>query len=316
MRENDIRKIELIRDGTFKRFLNAKKEQFNDGFEPDKDPSTYGVDEEAMTLLNALEKSTKRKKRDFRQHAAFMSEYYQNIGLLTLTFSSRAIEKSSFDRKKEAVTSILKTCFEDYIGMFEISPKGRLHAHLVVAWNGGTHPFTARREKAGKWQTVTLLKKDDLQELWFGERDENGQPTKYGHYDLAPITRSRTDTNKAVNYTMKTLNTIESYVTKEDLESIEADIDDDLIIAVNTSNILTARGTPYQRWKKDRAEQDRDLRRKARIFEGSFYDEHKYEPNYVFREWAESQRGELLTDYLKMFDDDFKIVQISDYKDG
>ena len=90
-------------------------------------------------------------------------------------------------------------------------------------------------------------------------------------------------------------------------------VDDELIFAVNTSNILTARNTPYQAFKKAQDEQDRFIKGRARTFDYSFYDSHKFGTKKAFREWAEENKNTVLTDYITMFEDDFKIVKEKDF---
>lgn len=316
MNELKQKKQELVMNGTYERYLQIKKDFYNEGYSSDEIPNipaTYFVNDEELKLLIALEKSQKKTKYDFRAHAYFMSEYYDNVALLTLTFSNKAIECTKIAYKKKILTSILKSCFEDYIGKFELSRKGRIHAHLIVAWNGPIETFKAKRQENGKWITITLAKKMDLQEQWYGENNGNDQPTKYGVYELEPIRKTRTDTNKAANYTLKSLNTLESYIDKTEALDDDVEIDQELLIQVNTSNIIVARNTPYQRYKRDKKEQDKLIRRKARVFESSFYDENKFNSNVVFREWAEENKNTKLTDYLNLFEDDFKIVSIEDY---
>lgn len=320
IQDRQAKKQELIKNGDFERYIALKKEQYDAGFEPNDDPAYYLLDEEAKDLLDCLEKSTKRKKADFRRHSVFMSKYYDNIGLLTLTFSTKALDKSNLERKKQVLTEILKKCFEDYIGKFEISPNGRLHAHLIVGWNGSVDLFPAKKEKNGEVRTIALIRKHDLQELWYGEKDENGQPTKYGIYELQPINRSRDDLNASTNYAMKSLNTIESYITKDEQVDLSDLVDESLIIAVNTSNIITARGTPYQAFKKARNEQDKMIRKKARTFNGSFYDKHKFDGRKIFREWAMREKEQNISvhpgEHIDLFGKDFRLVDIEDYKEG
>ena len=316
-------KAELIKNGTFNKYREKLKEQWNNNEVPTQDPSFYGVSENESRLLESLERSTKKKKADFRQHARFIAEYYDNIGLLTLGFSNRVRDSISFDWMKQLTTSTLKNCFGDYIGKFEISPNGKIHAHFIVGWNGDVVTFLSnRQDDKGHWHTNTMVKKSDLQDLWFGEGyiDDQGkkQPTKYGIYDLVLIDKSKKETDKATNYSMKSLNTMESYIQKSEELDLSPDslVDEELIFLVNTSNILTARNTPYQKWKKARDTQDMEIKRKARTFETDFYNDNKYNSKKVFREWAENNKDVQLTDYLRLFNDDFKIVSIDDYRDS
>lgn len=319
MTEYELKKQELIRKGVFERFKQLKKDQWSEGFEPTEDPKYYGVDDEGMKLLNALELSTKRKKADFRQHAKFMSDFYDNLGLLTLGYSDLTRDSSSLDSKRHTVTQILRTCFDDFIGKFEISPNGKLHIHLLVAWNGKADTFIRyTQDEKGEKHTNTLVKKFDLQDLWYGETDKNGQPTKYGIYDLILIDKNKHSTDKTANYTLKALNTMESYITKDEQIDIENLIDEELVLQVNHSNIITARNTPYQAWKKARNEQDRYIKKSARVFETSFYDAHKFDRKSVFREWAEENKYTNISahpgEHIDLFGDEFKLISIDDYK--
>lgn len=189
---------------------------------------------------------------------------------------------------------------------------------MIVGWDGDVEKFPAFKEKNGKLIPITLIRKLDLQELWFGEKDENGQPTKYGIYELQPIIRSRDDINASTNYAMKSLNTIESYITKDEQVDLSDLVDESLIIAVNTSNIITARGTPYQAFKKARNEQDRMIRNKARTFNGSFYNIHKFDGRKVFREWAVREKEQNISvhqgEHIDLFGKDFRLVDIDDFR--
>ena len=313
IQDRNTKKQELIKNGTFERFRAMKKEQYDKGIEPTEDPSYYFVDEEAKELLDSLEKSTKRKKATFRKRASFMSQYYENIGLLTLTYSEKSIDFSSFKSKRDTLIRILKTCFGDFEGKFEISPKGRLHFHAIVGWNGEIETFETTKEG-------TLIKKPDLQELWYGETTEEGQPSKYGIYQLKPIRRKKDDINASTNYTMKSLNTIEAYITKDEGIDLKDLVDESLVLAVNSSNIIVARGTPYQQWNKAREEQDKMIRRTARTFNGSFYDKNKFNGRKVFREWAEREKEQNISikrgEHIDLLGKDFKLVSIDDYKEN
>lgn len=315
-------KEELIKNGKYSNYKIAKKEVYNAGYEPSDDPKDYDLLPEELDLIKRIEKSTKKKKQSFRRHAYFMSEYYDNIGLLTLSYSDTALNKTSLETKKQLLTEILKTCFEDYIGKFEISPNGRLHFHAIVGWNGFV--ITKDSYRDGHINQL-VMNKTDLTELWYGDpvinkttpskrkEMEKGTPTKYGIYDLVLIPKNKKDRDKATNYSLKSLNSMESYIQKDEQIDDSIKVDDELIYAVNTSNILTARNTPYQAFKKAQDEQDREIKRKARVFNSSFYDEHKFDTKAVFRRWAEDNKDTVITDYLDLFEKDFKLVKEKDF---
>lgn len=321
MNQRDIKKANLIKDGIFDDYRKKRKEQYNDGYiEINEDPEYYGVTEEEKQLLDCLLKSTKNKKADYRKHAQFMKDFYDNVGLLTLGFSDEKIECSKLESKRHIVADTLKECFCDYMGKFEISPKGRLHAHFIVAWNGEIQTFESiRTDENGKRYKDTLVKKTDLQKMWYGEKTETGQPQKYGIYDLVLISKEREKLNKTVNYTLKNLNTMTSYISKEErtLSSVDL-VDEELIYQVNHSNVITARNTPYQAWNKARKEQDRYIRKSARVFEPSFYERNKYGTKTTFRQWAEDNRHTNIAikpgEHADLFGDTFKLIEISDYK--
>ena len=310
-------KIELIKNGVLGSYLQKRKDQWNNNEIPTENPSFYNVTEEEKELLDALEKSTKRTKANFRKHVSFMSDFYDNIALLTLSFSDKALDNSTFKTKRTIVRRILDVCFEDFIGLFEISPNGRLHAHFIVAWNGKVETFVCNRydEKKKKWFANILAKKQDLQDLWYGEKLDNGQPSKYGIYDLVIIDKTNESTKKIANYTTKTLNTMESYITKEEEIDFLNIIDDELVVQVNTANIITRRNTPYQKWNNDRNEQDKEIKRKARVFETSFYNENKFKSKKIFREWAIKNKDTKATNYLRLFENDFELVEMEKYRE-
>lgn len=308
-------KEELIKNGKFSDYKAARKEVYAAGDLPTDDPAAYDLTPDELNLIRRIEKSTKKKKQNFRRHAYFMSEYYDNIGLLTLSYSDKALNKTTLETKKEQLTKILKSCFEDYIGKFEISPNGRLHFHAIVAWNGSVITRTVYRD--GHVNEL-VMNKTDLTEQWYGEtkrkgKDEKGNPTKYGVYDLVIIPKNKKDRDKATNYSMKSLNSMESYIQKDEQIDESIHVDDELIFAVNTSNILTARNTSYQAFKKAQDEQDRFIKGRARTFDYSFFESHKFGTKKSFREWAEDNKNTVLTDYLTIFDDDFKVVKEKDF---
>lgn len=307
-------KAQLIKDGKYEDYKQKKKECFNAGYDISNNPTDLNLSEFELDLILRLEKSTKRKKQDFRRHAYFMGIYYDNIGLLTLSYSDRALDISNLETKKQQLTQILKKCFCDYIGKFEISPNGRLHFHAIVAWNGEVKTIPTFRENH---KNDLVVNKHDLQKLWYGEKDSTGQPTKYGVYDLILIPDTKQDKDKATNYSMKSLNTMESYIQKDEQIDLSNLIDEELIYAVNTSNILTARNTPYQAFKKAQDKQDRELKRTCRTFDNSFYEQHKFKSKKHFREWAEANIHTNISlkpgTHKDLFGNDFKIVKETDF---
>ena len=307
-------KEELIKNGLFQDYKDKKKEAYKKGFVLSDDPNDLNLSELQLDLIKRLEKSTSRKKQDFRRHAYFMGKYYDNLGLLTLSYSDRALDISNLETKKQQLTSILKTCFEDYIGKFEISPNGRLHFHAIVGWNGDVKTIPSYRDNH---KNDLVVNKSDLHNLWYGDKDENGQPTKYGIYDLVLIPDTKEDKDKSTNYSMKSLNSMESYITKDEEIDFSNLIDEELVYAVNVSNILTARNTPYQAFKKAQDSQDREIKRLCRVFETDFYDEHKFKSKKHFRQWAEDNKFTNISltpgTHIDLLGKDFKIVREEDF---
>lgn len=310
-------KSELVKSGKFQEYQKIKKDAYNEGYFLSDDPKDFNLSELELDLIKRLEKSTKRKKSDFRRHAYFMSAFYDNIGLLTLTYSDKALSLSNLETKKQQLTQILKQVFEDYIGKYEISPNGRLHFHAIVAWNGKAKTRTIYRDNH---KNELVINKHDLTTLWYGEKDNNDQPTKYGVYDLVLIANTKADKDKATNYAMKSLNTMESYITKDEEISLDKEslIDEELLYQVNTSNILTPRNTPYQRFKNNQDIQDREIKRLCRAFEPSFYEKNKFNGRKIFREWAmmnkETNISIVPNTHRDLLGKDFKIVQANDFK--
>lgn len=307
-------KSQLIRDGIYQDYIQAKKEAYLEGFVMSDDPNDYGLSELELDLLKRLEKSTKRKKSDFRRHAYFMSDYYDNIGLLTLTYSDKALTLSNLETKKQQLTTILKFCFQDYIGKYEISPAGRLHFHAIVAWYG---PVKTRPVYRNNRKNEQVINKSDLQELWYGEDDGTGQPTRYGVYDLVLVQNTKSDKDKATNYAMKSLNTMESYIQKDEEIEHNQFVDEELVYAVNTSNIITARGTPYQSFKNAQDTQDKEIKRKARVFDTPYYEKNKWNGKKVFREWALDNKTTNIAlkkgEHIDLIGNDFKLITPNDF---
>lgn len=313
-------KADLVKNGIFGDFLKSRKNQYNEGMEPNEDPKFYGMTEYEKELCDSLMHSKKCKKKESRIHVRFMHDFYDNIGFLTLTFSDAKIGSMTYECMRKKVCEVLNNCFDDFIGRPELSKSGRIHFHFIVAWNGPVATRDVYRE--GKTNKLVLNKKD-LQELWFGEWLDDKTPSKYGVYDLILLRNlENEDLNKTSNYIMKSLYTMESYITKQDEEDFSQILDDELLFKINSSNIVVARNTPYQAWRRDQKEQDRYIKRRARIFESSFYEKNKFGPKKNFREWAEKRKGTLLVpigqngEPLYMIPNDYKTVQIDDYKEN
>ena len=293
-------KLELIKQGKYQSFLKGRKDQYNEDIEPTEDPSYYGLTLEEMPLIKAIFESDKRKKRDFRQHTRFMSEIYDNVGFLTLTWSDERIG-TSLEWKKECVTDFLGEAFEDYLGKFELSSKGRIHWHGIVAWNGEVDEL---KNSQGHMVVVSVY---DLR-YW---------SDTYGVYELRLINKTYEDLNKTTNYTMKNLNSVNAYVNKSEEILPDVEIDSELLIAVNSSNVMTKRGTPYQKWKHAYVEQIKDIRHLARVFDTHFYEAHKWEGNKPFRLWVMEQKPIYFLDREKnipLIAQDFELVNVEDYR--
>lgn len=311
-------KAELIKNGTLGKYREMIKEAYNDGFEPSEDPRDYFIFETELDkiLCDRINKSTKTKKRSCRNHANFMRLKYDNLGFLELGYSNITRDRSTLDSKREIVCKILDECFEDYYGMPEISPNGKLHFHFIVAWNGEIKQddlFVSKRNG----HDVVLVKYPKLQSLWFGEAKigKNGtkQPSKYGIYDLVYISRTKEDSNRISNYVMKNLNTMDSYILKNEQIDTDVMIDEELVFQVNNSNIMVKRNTPFQRWNKAFIEQKKFIKHQCRVFDTPFYEANKYASFEVFKNWASLHIGSRATDYCEIIPKDFKLIAIEDF---
>lgn len=311
-------KAELIKNGTLGKYQEIIKEAYNEGFELSDNPFDYFFfgSELDKILCDRIIKSTKSKKRCCRNHAAFMIQKYDNIGFLELGYSNAARNKSTLDTKKKIICRILDQCFEDYYGMPEISPNGKLHFHFIVAWNGNLTEddlFVSKRNG----HDVVLVKYPLLQQLWYGENkfdlDGNKQPSKYGIYDLVLVTNTRESTNKISNYVLKNLNTMDSYILKYEEIELDTVIDDELLFQVNNSNIIVKRDTPYQRWNKAYKEQKKQIKSLCRVFDTPFYELHKYDSYKTFQDWAMQHRGDKITEYLTLLPNDFELISVDDF---
>lgn len=293
-------KIELIKNGTFNNYRKLLKQQYNDNLEPTQDPTFYNVSEEELEWLKQLLKNTKRKKQDFRNHIKFMATYYEHVGFLTLTWNNQTINKSNLETKKRQATIVLKKCFNDYIGKFEISKKGRIHAHFIVCWNGDVIT-----KKTNNYKNDLVINKYDLTKLWIN----------YGIYDLVLVDTSTIESqNKTSNYVLKSLNTMESYIDKNEIDKTSnVKIDDELLVAINTSNVITKRNSDYQKWKHDNIIENRIIRKHCRVFEPSYYEQYKYSSNDYFKEWAMKNKLTEATSYLKVLPNDFELIDPRKY---
>lgn len=293
-------KAELIKNGTLQRYKEMLSEVYNAGFEPSSDPADYHLTEQEKDLCDRLLLSTKKKKQKFRNHTWFMHQYYEHVGFLTLTYSDETRDNSALEWKKESVTEILSKCFSDYIGKPELSPSGKLHFHFIVAWNGTLDPVIIKRNGI----EYTNIRKADLQQLWYGT---------YGIYELTLLPSDRTSSNKAANYAMKSLNTMDSYILKDEELDLKNIVSDELIYAVNTSNIMVKRDTPYHKWNKAYTEQKKFIKHQCRVFDTPFYEDNKYAKIDVFKEWATRHIGTRATDYCEIIPKDFKLIDIKNF---
>lgn len=312
-------KAELIKNGTLGKYREMQKDAYNNGFEPSQDPADYFIfaNELEKTLCDRINTQTKRKKQKSRNHTDFMRKKYDNIGFLELGYSNATRDKSTLDSKKQIVCSILNECFEDYHGKPEISPNGKLHFHFIVAWNGQLTEddiFISKRDG----HNVILVKYPKLKELWYGEnkidKDGKKQPSKYGIYDLVYIPNTKNDCDKITNYVLKNLNTMDSYILKD--EAIDLDnivLDDDLLFEVNNSNMIVKRDTPFQNYNKAYIEQKKFIKHQCRVFDTPFYEANKYASYKVFQDWALRNIGTNATDYCEIIPNDFKLVSVDDF---
>lgn len=313
-------RTDLIRSGSFGSYCRARKDAWNEGYEPNEDPVAYGLSEFEKEQCDALLHSKKNKKKESRQHIHFMSEFYDNIGFLTLSFDDRKIASMTYEWMRKKVCSVLSACFGDFVGRPELSKKGRIHFHFIVAWDG---PVSTKDTARDGHINKLVMNKHDLQAEWYGLNDGTGHPTKYGIYDLILLSKdaSREERNKVSNYLMKSLYTMESYITKQDETEFTQQIDEELLCKINASNTIVARNTPYQAWRRDRADQDAMIKHQARVFESAFYEQNKFKSRENFRVWAEQNKGTLLTEHgrdgkpLYLIPTDYKTIAIDDYRE-
>lgn len=303
--KNTKEKIELIKNGTFERYLDLRKLQFHEDKIPTDDPSFYNVSMEEMKWLQQLQQSTRRKKQEFRKHTRYMNDNYDNLGLLTLTYSNETINKSNFETKKHQTTKILSKCFNDYIGKFEFSTSGRIHGHFLVAWNGDVIT-----KKTQDYKRDLVINKSDLTELW---------GNVYGIYDLILVDKNKESNETTSNYILKDLNTMESYINKAE-KTLQLDlnnVDEDMIILVNTSNIIVKRNSAYQHWKKDNQEENKLIRSTCRAFDTEYYNKHKWDNNTYFKEWAIKNKNNNIAlgvgKYKAMLSEDFELISQKEY---
>lgn len=300
IKEKKALKNELISNGSFDEFRKKIKEMYNNNLEGIE----INVDPQYVPILEELLYSTKRKKSGFRRHTNFMYHNYENLGFVTLTFSEDKINLG-FEYMKEIVADVLGSCFEDYHGKFEISPNGRIHYHAIACWNGFVEYDLVHNYKAKR-----VRNKGDLIQKWYGSKNKQ----KYGICELILIDKTMSNNaNKASNYIMKNLNTMESYITKEEEFESGVEIDRDLLMKVNSSNLMVKRNTPYQKWKKDFDSCMKIIKRKCRVFDTTYYKQYMYSGNEPFIQWFNDNRNSKPIDYLNMFDSDFDIPRQEDY---
>lgn len=312
-------KAELIKNGTLGKYREMQKEAYNAGYEPSQDPADYFIfaNELEKTLCDRINLQTKRKKQKSRNHTDFMRKTYDHIGFLELGYSNTTRDKSTLETKKRIVCRILDQCFDDYHGKPEISPNGKLHFHFLVAWNG-TIPDENFFKSYRDGHEVILIKYPKLQQLWYGvsKIDDfgNKQPSKYGIYDLVYVPNTKDDCDRMTNYVLKNLNTMDSYILKDeaiDLENVV--IDDELLFDVNNSNMIVKRDTPFQKYNKAYIEQKKYIKHQCRVFDTPFYEANKYSPFKVFQDWAQRNIGAKALDYCEIIPSDFKLVSIDDF---
>lgn len=324
-------KQQLILDNKFSDYRKAKKEWYSltkdertftteNGshfvMELSKNPEDYGLTQEELNLCIAIDKGNKKKKRESRTHIHFMHKKYDYLGFLTLTFSDkRRNQMNNIQWIRNVMTNTLNLCFEDYIGKLEVSPNGKIHGHFIVAWNSSEEPKT-RDIKRGNCTNKLVINFEKLTKNWYGTKDKNGQPTKYGIYDLILIKADTyKDLNKCSNYVFKTLNSMESYIDKstEENENFEDFVNIAFVSEVNSMNTFCKRNTPYTRWIKAYREQNKEIRDLCRVFDNTFFENNRYNGPEVFRQWADYHKNDTLKDDLKLFKKDFKLVEINDF---
>lgn len=280
----------------------------------ESDPEWYGLTEEELKLCQEIEITTKRKKGKSRQHVAFMNNNYEHVIMLELGFSNKRREQMhNLDWVVKVMTECLKDTFEDYLGKIEVSPKGLIHGHFLVATN--EHLEVREITRNGRKQ-MQVLNVRNLKEYWYGLTDKNGQPTRYGIYDMILIQNKETwNINTCTNYILKTLNTVENYITKneEEAPTYAENVDLEFVRQVNARSIITKRDTPYTRWVKDYKAENRYIKDMARTFDYYFWEAHTWASKETWREWA---RLNLDTTYKmpngalkRLFPKDFKLIE-------
>lgn len=331
--EKKLKKQQCLLEGKMAAYKEATKEWYSQSKEDrtytsdsglswvlpiTEDPRYYGLTEEELQLCQEIETQTKKKKGTSRQHVAFMNNNYDHVIMLELGFSNAKREQMhNLDWIVKTMTEALKDTFEDYLGKIEVSPKGLIHGHFIVATN--EHLNTREITRNGRKQTQVLNVKK-LKETWYGETDINGQPTKYGIYDMILIENKETwNMNTCTNYVLKTLNTIENYITKNEEESptYQENVDLDFVREVNSRSIIVKRNTPFTKWLKDYKEENRYIKAKAKVFDTQFWDSNKFSSKETWREWARQNidatyklaNGEV----KRIFENDFKLVEQNNY---
>lgn len=316
-----IRKNNLIKSGLYESFKYEKKAQWEtiknndcEFIEPSKDYRAYGLqDEEALELCNRIEKSTKKKKTYARRMLNLMVQGYPFVYMVELGYSNRSRETMSYETMKRMFTRALKH-YPHYFGKVELSENGKLHFHGFIATFEELEPIGQRKRKG---HTSILYKDPILQAFWYGETeiDENGvkQPSNYGIYDIVGLNTDANDTNnKASNYVLKNLNTMASYISKDaNSFSFNPFLDEDLLLKVNTSNLIVKRNSPICRYIREYDEAIKDVKAKCRVFDNTFYSKNKFGYKKNFEEWYykhkdyEPYNVEGLTLDVKPFEDGY-----------
>lgn len=283
-----------------------------------EDPTYYGLTQEELDLCEEIEQTTKKKKGTSRQHVAFMNNNYDHVIMLELGFSNaRREQMHNLNWVVKVMTEILKDTFEDYLGKIEVSPKGLIHGHFIVASN--EHLMTREITRNGRKQTQVLNVKG-LKEYWYGDTDKNGQPTRYGIYDMILIENKESwNLNTCTNYVLKTLNTIENYITKNEEETpiYEENVNLDFVREVNARSIIVKRDTPFMKWIKDYKAENKYLKELAKAFDYYFWENNTFSSKETWRNWARQnlQKTYLMPDGTskKLFPNGFKLIEQHTY---
>lgn len=219
--KNRMLRKELIQNGTFKKYLNLRRNAYQQGlivYENGKfDTDYYGISQSNCEECERIRKCQKEQREKVQNHLEFLfnkSRYH--LFFVTFSFSNETLDKTTAKTRKRIIRRLLSNA-DDYIINIDYGYKNlREHYHCVIALKKDS--YGSSKNKYG-YEKISLL--DDY---------------KLGNYDLERIRTGNEDMIK-----------IARYIAKLTMHSIKVD----------QKYISVKKGSDYQKYKKAKSNYER-----------------------------------------------------------